>query len=190
METYKITLNVNGKPVETLSDILPIEDRKLTILFIAKTPAPTSVDAGHYFQGRQGQMFWNKLKEYGILKARPNTFNDENLLENNFGLTDIVKVPKNFGDEPSEEEYKAGLKRIIQTIDKYRPKVIVFVYKKVLDKVLSLGFGQYFTTQYGFNPKAENLFKTKVFVFPMPGTPCTRFQSLQAMDELVKLLKN
>lgn len=79
METYKISLSVNGKTVDTLRDILPEDNRKLIILFIAKTPAPKSVDAGHYFQGRQGQMFWNKLKEYGILEVRPDTYNDENL---------------------------------------------------------------------------------------------------------------
>lgn len=34
-------------------------------------------------------MFWNRLREYQILKL--NLREDENLLDNKFGLTDIVK---------------------------------------------------------------------------------------------------
>ena len=62
---HKIKIEVNGKEVETLSDILP-DNKNLDILFIAKTPSPVSVDAGHYFQGTQGIMFWNKLANYNI----------------------------------------------------------------------------------------------------------------------------
>jgi len=189
MTNFKTTVKVNGELHETLKDILPSEKQKLKILFIAKTPALKSVQAGHYFQGRQGQMFWNKLKENGLLTVRPNTYEDENLLENDYGITDIVKVPRNYGNEPTEEEYKQGLNRILQTIQIYNPKVIVFVYTKVLDNILSLGFGKYFNTEYGFNSTAEPLFKSKVFVFPMPGTPCTRQQAIKAMEELVKVFK-
>jgi hypothetical protein len=78
-------------------------------------------------------MFWNRLSEYNILKVPANKFADECLLTNKYGLTDIVKVPRDYGNEPSDEEYKQGLGRIISTIEKCKPKVIVFVYKKQID---------------------------------------------------------
>ena len=112
MTKYKITIDVEGKTVETLSDILP-DKPGLKILLIAKTPAIKSVNKGHYFQGPQGRMFWNRLAEYNILNVPFGEFEDEYLLDNDIGITDIVKVPRNFGNEPSDVEYRQGLQRIL-----------------------------------------------------------------------------
>jgi mismatch-specific thymine-DNA glycosylase len=188
MENYQIEITVDGKKHKTLSDILP-DHGNLDILFIAKTPAPTSVEIGHYFQGRQGTMFWNKLSEFDILKVPYGQFADKYLLSNNFGITDIVKIPRSYGNEPSDDEYKQGLSRILSIIEKYKPKVIVFVYKRVLDNIIRLNFGISDKADYGFNSKLEKYFKTKVFVFPMPGTPCKREQAVLSMSELKKLIQ-
>jgi hypothetical protein len=51
MANNRVTININGKEFETLADLLP-ESGPLNILFIAKTPALISVEAGHYFQGK------------------------------------------------------------------------------------------------------------------------------------------
>jgi mismatch-specific thymine-DNA glycosylase len=180
---YKTTINSDGKTLETLTDILPASGH-LKILFIAKTPAMVSVEAGHYFQGRQGKMFWNKLSEYNILNVPDGKFEDDFLLANKFGITDIVKVPRNYGNEPSEEEYRSGLERILLLIRKYEPKVIVFVYKAVLDTIIRLSFGLRIKATYGFNEQLERYFGSKVFVFPMPGTPCTREDIIISMTAL------
>ena len=134
---------------------------------MAKTPALPSVTAGHYFQGRQGASFWNSLKRYGLL--RPTTqFEDDVLLEHGFGLTDIVKKPRAFNNEPSPREYGDGLPRILELIRTHRPKVVVFVYKGVLDKIIRLQFGRKQKTGYGFNKDLENDFGG-----------CLRFRSLE-----------
>jgi len=57
---YQTTIEIDGGPVKTLLDIVP-QRGPLRMLIIAKTPAPVSVEAGHYFQGAQGRMFWNSL---------------------------------------------------------------------------------------------------------------------------------
>jgi mismatch-specific thymine-DNA glycosylase len=189
MSNYKTRITINNKSYDTLKDILPNTSKQIDILFIAKTPAIKSVELGHYFQGQHGQFFWNKLKNYNILKVKSGTFEDENLIENNYGITDIVKVPRNYGSEPTAEEYKIGLNRILNIIKKYRPKVIVFVYKRVLDNILKFGFDVSPKTEYGFNPKLKSYFKSNVFVFPMPGTPCTKEQGDNAMNDLTNLLK-
>jgi len=189
MGNFRIEIEVNNQKHETLADILP-ESGELKALFIAKTPAPISVQAGHYFQGKQGTMFWNKLSEYDILKFPFNKYPDEYLLSNNFGITDIVKVPREYGNEPTNKEYKDGLKRILSIIDRNKPKVIVFVYKAVLDKILKLNFGIRTKSSYGFNSNLDKYFNSKVFVFPTPGTPCTREQAITSMTQLKKIVNN
>lgn len=180
-----ITIIIDGQPVQTLRDILPKEPG-LRVLFVAKTPAPKSVEAGHYFQGKQGRMFWNRLKEYGLFV--PTTeFEDDSLLDHGFGLTDIVKVPRAYGNEPSDTEYRAGMARILDLVHLHHPKVVVFIYKGVLDQILRFRFGIEEKASYGFNTSVEAQVGTRVFVFPMPGTPCTSDQAVQAMNELVKV---
>jgi mismatch-specific thymine-DNA glycosylase len=191
MPNFKTTITVNEESYETLSDILPDKVNQLDILFIAKVPTKKSVCVGHYFQGSQGKGFWNKLQRYNILKVEPNTFEDENLIDNNYGLTDIVKIPRDFSNEPSDIEYKEGLERILTIIKKYNPKIIVFVYKKVLDRILQHGFGLKHQCKYGFNKELEGIFNSEVFVFPMNRLRyCTTEQSNRSMTELETVLKN
>lgn len=188
MKNYRIKIKVDNKEHFTLADLLP-ENGNLDILFIAKTPALISVEAGHYFQGKQGTMFWKRLSDYNILKVPNGDFADNHLLSNNCGITDIVKVPRNYGNEPSDDEYRQGLNRILGTIEKYNPKVIVFVYKAVLDKIINLNFGIGTKSNYGFNPELDKHFNSKVFVFPMPGTPCKSDEAIRAMTKLKAILK-
>ncbi len=164
--THRIQIQKEGKTYDTLEDILPSDSTQLDMLIIGKVPAPKSVEAGHYFQGQQGKAMWNKLTDYEILKKNT-LYHDDSLLHSKIGITDIVKVPREFGNEPSFSEYSEGKKRIMSIIDTYKPKVIFFVYKPVLEHLVS-PFDQ---INYGFN---ENLNKDfhgcKVFLFPMPGT--------------------
>lgn len=184
---HQIIIKMNDEEILTLADILP-ESQKLDILFIAKTPAPVSVKAGHYFQGTQGRMFWNKLANYNILNVPYGEYEDDHLLENSYGITDIVKVPRSYGNEPSDDEYKQGMSRILELIKFYKPKVICFVYKKVLDQIIKLSFNRNEKSIYGFNHSLDKDFGTKAFVFPMPGTPCKSDLAHSSMLSLKQLL--
>jgi len=159
------------------------------MLIIAKTPAHASVEAGHYFQGRQGRMFWNRLREFDVLAVPPATHEDDVLLAHGYGLTDIVKAPRDYGNEPSDDEYRAGLDRILALISQLEPRVLMFVYKRVLDQILRLSFSRRQKSSYGFNPDLDELFGSRVFAFPMPGTPCTSAQAIIAMNELADALR-
>lgn len=180
-QTY---ISVGRQQVLTLRDILPARSSELHLLFVAKTPAPRSVEAGHYFQGQQGTAFWKKLLAYGLLK--PTTeFEDDSLLEHGYGLTDIAKVPRPFGQEPSGREYEEGSFRILDLIRTHNPKAVVFVYKKVLDEVSRLRFGSKEKTRYGFNQRLESDFGTKVFAFPLPGVgSCNALEAESALQAL------
>lgn len=111
-------------------------------------------------------------------------YEDEVLLKHGYGVTDMVKVPHDFGTEPSDEEYKRGLCRLQKLISHLSPRILLFVYKGALDRLLDLGYQEKTKSRYGFNPELEPLFQSKVFVFPMPGTPCTRDEAQQAMSEI------
>jgi len=156
---YRMTISVKGERIGTLADILP-EKGRLKMLIIAKTPAPISVKAGHYFQGQQGKMLWNKLTEYGILTYPNGEFPDDYLLINDIGITDIVKTPRDYGSEPTTQEYCDGMDRILDLIKDYQPKIIFFVYKGVLDNILRLKFGISEKAEYGFNPNLDKVFKS------------------------------
>lgn len=182
MADHSTTVDADGVAVRTLRDILP-DTPGLKVLFVAKTPAPASVAVGHYFQGAQGKMFWNRLREYGILKSATK-FEDDSLLDHGFGITDIAKVPRAYGNEPSREEYAAGMGRILGIVRDHQPSVVVFVYKGVLDQILKCRFGVRQKAVYGFNRDVEHHFGAQVFAFPLPGTPCTSAQAAVAMRNL------
>ena len=180
---FRVECLIDGKRTKTLADILP-KHGHVRVLLVGKAPTQVSVDAGHYFQGRQGRMFWNRLREHGLLTRRQEAFEDEALLDHGYGMTDIVKRPCRYGEEPTDEEYRCGADRILSLIPDQRPRVVCFVYKGVLDQVLKIRFAVREKAIYGFNPKAESLFGCRVFAFPMPGTPCTRAIASKAMAEL------
>ncbi len=108
-------------------------------------------------------------------------------MKHGYGLTDIVKVPRGYGDEPSDAEYQEGLARILELVRVHHPEVVVFVYKRVLDQILRFGFGIRKKARYGFNPTFEREFGARVFAFPLPGTPCKASEAATAMEELVKV---
>lgn len=185
---HKIKIIVDGKRIYTLEDILPPKPG-LKILFIAKTPALCSVEKGHYFQGKQGTSFWNKLTEYGLLSVPTGEFHDDYLLQHKYGITDIVKVPRNYGNEPSDEEYHEGMQKILELIKIHKPKVVVFVYKGVIDKILKFNFNISEKSDYGFNDNLDHFFEgARVFVFPMPGTPCKSERAKMLMSKLKSIL--
>src|SRR5260221_13236088 len=98
MPGHCIDVKVGSLPVRTLADILP-SPPGLRMLIIGKAPAPLSVDACHYFQGRHGKALWNKLAEYKILNVPSEEEEDDHFLVNGYEITDIVKSPKSFGVE-------------------------------------------------------------------------------------------
>jgi len=180
---YQIEIRVDNRTVKTLADILP-SSSPIKMLIIGKTPAPISVSKGHYFQGRQGKGFWNLLRKYGLLHLSGKRFDDEALIEHGYGITDVVKTPHEPGREPTDQEYKMNWHRVSALIDKLRPHVTMFVYKGALNKILKLVCNSEVKASYGFNSDLDELFGSKLFVFPMPGTRCTAEEACKAMNDL------
>lgn len=158
----------------------------MKMLIVGKTPPKVTIEAGHYFQGRQGRVFWSMLQRYELLNVPPDKYADEMLIEHGYGITNIVKVSHEYQDEPTDAEYREWIPKFLALLDSLpaKPRVILFVYKGALDAILRLHFNIKTRSRYGFNPELESLFGSQIFAFPMPGTPCPKETIDRVMKEL------
>ena len=184
---HRTEMEVDGRAVTTLADIVPARG-PLRVLFVGKTPSPASVDAGHYFQGRMGKGLWKRLDDFGVLKVGGGEFPDDLLIASGFGMTDICKVPRPFGEEPSAAEYADGWERVNGLVVRLRPRILAFVYKGALDCVLEHSFGWEHKSAYGFNDDLMRTFGRRVFAFPLPGVACTAREAQRHMTDLAGAL--
>jgi TDG/mug DNA glycosylase family protein len=129
---HRVTLVVDGVPTETLADLPPLRGR---LLFVGLNPSPVSVEAGHYFQGQLGKLFWRRLIAAAILP--PDTeieTADDALLAAGHGLTDLLKTPTP-RDEAPDAVLRAGVGPLWQKVAIWRPAAVVFVYKRAAEIV-------------------------------------------------------
>jgi len=124
---HRITLVLDGLPVETLADLPPGPGR---LLFVGLNPSPVSVEAGHYHRGRLGRRFWLRLVEAQVLPpgTSPETADDA-LVAAGHGITDLLKLPTP-RDTATEMELRAGVGPLFQKVAIWRPAAVVFVYKR------------------------------------------------------------
>jgi len=129
---HRTTILADGSTVETLADLPPLRGR---LLFVGLNPSPVSVEAGHYFQGRLGQLFWRRLMTAAILPAdTPIASADDALVAAGHGVTDLLKIPSP-RDEASDAILRSGVGPLWQKVAIWRPAAIVFVYKRAAEIV-------------------------------------------------------
>jgi len=121
------TVDVNGVPTTTLTDLPPHRDR---LLFVGLNPSPVSVETGHYHQGRLGKTFWRRLMIARVLPAGSDVeLADDALVAAGHGITDLLKRPS-ARDEATDAELTAGVGPLWQKIALWRPAAVVFIYKR------------------------------------------------------------
>jgi len=127
---HRATIDVGGTPVQTLADLPPLRDR---LLFVGLNPSPVSVAAGHYFQGRLGRSFWQRLIVAQILpQSTAIETADDALVAAGHGLTDLLKVPS-ARDTATDQILRAGVAPLWHKISVWRPAAVVFVYKRAAE---------------------------------------------------------
>lgn len=126
-ERHRITVVLDGLPVETLADLPPEPGR---LLFVGLNPSPVSVEAGHYHQGRLGRAFWRRLVTATILLPDTDLDTaDDALVAAGHGITDLIKRPTP-RDTATELALRAGVGPLFQKVAIWRPAAVVFVYKR------------------------------------------------------------
>jgi TDG/mug DNA glycosylase family protein len=174
-EGHRVTEDWMGTPVETLEDLLR---PGLRAVCVGINPAPDSVRAGHYYQGKLGQQFYGRLRRAGVL-PRAAGWEDDLAFELGLGFTDIVKRPTGGSKEVRPEEFAHGRPLLEAKIEAAAPKLLLFVFKETAKKL----FGP-----FGGNGLLAGRTLAGAEIFVMPGPYAPREEVAQRVDELGELL--
>jgi len=166
--------------MKTLKDII---DYNLKALFIGINPSLIAVAKGHYHQGKLGKRFWKRLKDYGILNYSREGFEDSYLLENRFGITDIVKRPTRRADLISKIEFSEGAEILREKIIKYKPGMLCFIYKKAATEAAKKLLGEEIR---GFGDIGNKFYGIHTFI--MPSMYASKEQEKDTMKELAQFI--
>jgi TDG/mug DNA glycosylase family protein len=153
-----VTIEWIGKDIETLADLVGFE---LRVLCIGINPALTSVERGHYYQGRSGQRFLARLRAVGLLPEFDGRWEDDVAFELGIGQTDVVKRPTTKADTISAAEFVYGKRELAKRLEGVHTELVIFTFKEAAKKV----FGHF--AGHGFVP-SFTLCGGEVFVMPGP----------------------
>lgn len=158
----------------TLPDIPPSPGG---VLLVGINPAPPSVAAGHYYQGRLGQRLWRRLERLGLLEdARPGA-EDEAFARAGHGLTDLVKRPTASAAELTDAELEAGVAALREKIHLWKPGLALFAFRQPAQRLLGNA------VRPGSGPELEG-----VPTFLLSGPYAPRAEAERIDTELVSLL--
>src|SRR3954471_20539251 len=100
--------------------------KDLIVLFAGINPGLYTAAIGRHF-GRPGNRFWPALHGGGFTPRLFSPFEGPLLLELKFGITNIVERATARADELTDDELRAGGKRLEAKVKRWRPTVIAFV---------------------------------------------------------------
>ena len=146
-----------GEPVETLEDLLR---PGLYAVCVGINASTVSVTKGHYYQGRLGQQFYERLRYVGLLPRDADGWEDDALFERGVGFTDIVKRATARADALRREEFEHGRALLRDKLNRVQPTLAVFTYLRTA-KVL---FGSAAAAGF-FEPNGHSDMR----YFAMPG---------------------
>ena len=176
---HRVVEKWRGEAVETLEDVLA---PKLRAVCIGINPSPVSVGAGHYYQGRLGQLFFERLRRVGLLPEPTEGYEDDALFAAGVGFTDIVKRPTPREKDLSPADFEHGRQHLVEKLERYRPKLALFTFKKTATKLFGSFEGN------GYQPRLS-IGGAKVFVMPGPYDASEQVAArLRSLRRLVRTL--
>ncbi len=160
MTDHRRTETWLGERIETLEDLLR---PNLRAVVIGINPSSVSVAAGHYYQGRLGQLLFRRLKAAGLFEGAPRGEEDDVLLARGVGFTDIVKRPSARASELSSRDLAHGRAQLERKLASLDVPLLIFTYKRTAELLYGRFDGAGFITQPGERPAR--------FVMPGPYAP-------------------
>lgn len=100
--------------------------KNLIVLFAGINPGLYTAAIGRHF-GRPGNRFWPALRDGEFTPRLFSPFEGALLLELGFGITNVVERPTARADELTDDELRAGGKRLQAKVKRWRPTVVAFV---------------------------------------------------------------
>lgn len=143
---------------KTVRDLIA---KGLRVLFCGINPGLYSAATGHHF-ARPGNRFWPALYAGGFTNRLLSPFEERELLESGYGITNVVQRASATADELSAEEFKDGGRRLEKKVLRYRPRVLAI-----------LGVGAYRTAfarpKASLGLQSEKIGDTLVWILPNPS---------------------
>lgn len=155
---HQVEVDWMGDRVTTLDDLLR---DGLRAVVVGINPAPTSVAAGHYWQGNTGRTLWRRLRMVGLLPNQFDGYEDDAAFAAGVGFTDVVKRPTARASELTAEELTHGRSVLEEKLAAVEGPLVIFVFKKAATTTLSGFRGN------GFLPDLR-LGRSEVFIMPGP----------------------
>ena len=143
---------------KTVEDVIA---PNLRVLFCGINPGLYTAAVGHHF-ARPGNRFWPALYAGGFTERLLSPFDERELLQSGYGITNVVSRTTNSADQLAREEIIAGGEQLRAKVLRYRPRVLAV-----------LGVGAYRTAFS--QPKAtigrqeEMIGETVLWVLPNPS---------------------
>ena len=110
-------LSAAGKPIRDV--IAP----GLRVLFCGINPGLYSAATGHHF-ARPGNRFWPALHLAGFSRRLLHPSQERLLLEEGYGITNLVARSTATAEELAPAEFVAGHRRLAAKVRRYRPRVV------------------------------------------------------------------
>ena len=96
------------------------------MLFCGINPGLYSAAIGHHF-GRPGNRFWPALLAAGFTERLLSPFEEAELLQHGYGITNLVERATGAADELTTEELLAGARRLTRKVKRYRPAFVALL---------------------------------------------------------------
>lgn len=105
---------------KTVPDVIAPD---LRLLFCGINPGLYTAAIGHHF-GRPGNRFWPALHAGGFTPRVFSPFEEDQLLALGYGITNLVERATNLASELKPDELRAGGRRLLRKLARYRPRYI------------------------------------------------------------------
>lgn len=151
----------------------------LKVLFCGINPGLYSAAVGHHF-ARPGNRFWPALYAAGFTRRRLAPSEERELLEDGYGITNIVRRASASAAELTPLEYQEGRRSLEARVLEYAPSILAI-----------LGIGAYRSAfsrpQAVFGEQDLRIGQTRVWVLPNPSGLNAHFSMEELADWMRKL---
>jgi len=134
------------------------------VLFVGINPGLRSAATGHHFAGHSNR-FWKLLFESKFLPEPLTHRDDWRLPDRGLGLTNIIQRPSSGIDVLKPRDYVAGKKRLIATVERYRPHTVALLGVTIYRAL----FPEHRTGRVSLGFQSEALAGCPVVVLPNPS---------------------
>ncbi len=166
---HRVKATWMGQTVVTLEDLIR---PGLLAVVVGINPAPDSVAAGHYWQGKTGRTLWRRLRAVGLLpEGVADGQEDDAAFAAGVGFTDVVKRVTRRADELSAEQLRVGLVDLERKLAPAGAPLVIFAFKAAATALLGGFDGNGFV-------RGLHIGVSEIFVMPGPYEKVERAEAV------------